>query len=288
MTKTGIIGTGRMGTAIARRLIETGHDVMVWNRTPGNTRAAVDAGAEAASDLAAVATCDVILLSLTDADAVQSVVSGLIQAGVSGRVIVDMSTLLPDDTRRIAESAMKAGADFVDCPVGGTVAPALKGQLLGMAGGTDVAFARAKVILGHLCKRVEHLGAVGAGSCMKLAVNLPLTIYWKTLSEALSMLEGSGIPVDVAVSMIADSSAGPTVLRNRSQVVIDTLQGSDQPGTFDIAGLAKDLELALSQAELTGKSMPLANATSGSYREALAAGLGGFDGASLTRFLSES
>ena len=181
---------------------------------------------------------------------------------------------------------IEAGADFVDCPVGGTVAPALKGQLLGMAGGTDAAFAKARPVLEKLCKRLEHLGSVGCGARMKLAVNLPLAIYWQTLAEALSMLEGSEIPADVAISMIADSSAGPTVIRNRAKVVTDTLGGSNIPGTFDIAGLAKDLGLALSQAELNGKEMPLSQAAQRSYQEALAAGLGRFDGASLTRYLS--
>ena len=285
MSKTGIVGTGRMGTAFAKRLVETGLAVVVWNRTPIHTQDAVDAGAQVASELAAVSACDVILLSLTDAEAVETVVNELIRAGVSGRVIVDMSTLLPEETCRIAESAIEAGAEFVDCPVGGTVGPALKGQLLGMAGGTEAAFARAEPILKQLCKRIEHLGPVGSGSRMKLAINLPLAIYWKTLSEALSMLEGSGIPADVAVSMIADSSAGPTVMKNRSQVVIETLGGTDQPGTFDVAGLFKDLNLAISQAASNGKTMPLADATIDSYREALAAGLGRFDGASLTRFL---
>ena len=288
MSAIAIIGTGRMGTAFAKRLIEAGHDVVVWNRTLRNTRAAADAGAQVAADLVAVTTCDIILLSLTDADAVEAVVGKLIIAGVSGHVIVDMSTLLPEDTRRIAASAVAAGAEYVDCPVGGTVAPALKGQLLGMAGGPESAVARARPILEKLCNRIEHLGPVGSGSCMKLAVNLPLAIYWKTLAESFSTLEGSGIPVDVAVSLIADSSAGPTVLTKRAQVVIDTLTGTDQPGTFDIAGLAKDLELALSQAETNGKEIPLAKATNEAYREALSAGLGRFDGASLTRFLLET
>jgi 3-hydroxyisobutyrate dehydrogenase len=121
---------------------------------------------------------------------------------------------------------------------------------------------------------------------MKLAVNLPLAIYWKTLAEALTMLEGSGIEASTAVSLIADSSAGPTVLKNRAQVVVDTLSGTDQPGTFDIAGLAKDLDLALRQAALAGRRMPLSEETGKSYAEALSAGLGGFDGASLTRYLA--
>lgn len=288
MTTIAIVGTGRMGTAFAKRLIEVGHTVTVWNRTPSRTVTAAEAGATVASDLASIAAIDTILISLTDAPAVEAATADLIRAGITGKLIVDLSTLLPDETRALAGKITAAGADFVDCPVGGTVAPALIGQLLGMAGGTQTAFARAKPVLEQLCRRVEHLGPVGTGAQMKLAVNLPLAIYWKTLAEALTMLEGSSIAVETAISLIADSSAGPTVLKKRAQVVIDTLNGTDQPGTFDIAGLAKDLDLALRQAALTEHPMPLSQETRKSYAKALSAGLGGFDGASLTRHLTSS
>lgn len=288
MTMIAIIGAGRMGTAFAKRLMEVGHDVTVWNRTPSRTAAAAEAGATIAPDLATAAAADTILISLTDAPAVEAAAAELIQAGIAGKLVVDLSTLLPEETRKLAEKITAGSAEFVDCPVGGTVGPALKGQLLGMAGGTEAAFARAKPVLEKLCRRVEHLGPAGTGAQMKLAVNLPLAIYWKTLAEALTILEGSGIPASTAVSLIADSSAGPTVLKNRAQVVVDTLNGTDQPGTFDIAGLAKDLDLALRQAALAGRRMPLSEETRKSYEEALSAGLGGFDGASLTRHLASN
>ena len=278
----GIAGTGRMGTALARRLVETGHRVRVWNRSPERTAAAVAAGAEVV-DLAALSACEVILLSLTDAAACRLVLHDLTLAGLQGRLVVDMSTLLPDEAESLAAIAAKAGADFLHCPVGGTVGPALKGQLLGMAGGSETAFARAKPVLDQLCRRLEYLGPPAAAARMKLAVNLPLAIYWQVLGESLALLRGAGVPDDLAISLIADSSAGPTVLKNRAQVVIDTLAGSDQPGTFDIAGLAKDLGLALTLAEAEGAELPLAQATRNRYGAALAAGLGGFDGASLTR-----
>lgn len=289
MSALAIAGTGRMGTAYARRLIETGHQVTVWNRSPAGTAPAAGAGAAVAEDLAGLAAAgDVILLALTDAEAVGAVAGALARAGIAGKLVIDLSTLLPDQTRRIAEQITAAGADFVDCPVGGTVAPALRGQLLGMAGGSAGAFARARPVLDHLCKRVEHLGPAGAGSAMKLAVNLPLALYWASLSEALEMLRGTDIPAEMAISLIADSSAGPNVLKNRAQVVIDTLNGQDQPGTFDIAGLAKDLGLALAQAQGTGRALPLAAAAQEAYAQALGAGLGRYDGASLTRHLRDS
>lgn len=285
MSSIAIIGTGRMGTAFAKRLIEVGHDVSVWNRTSANTAAAEASGAKALPDLAAAVSADVILLSLTGASAVSQVLDVLIGAGVAGCLVVDTSTLLPAETREFAERVTGAGGDFVDCPVGGTVAPALKGQLLGMAGGTDAAFERAKPVLEQLCRRVEHVGGAGCGSHMKLAVNLPLVIYWKTLAEAMTMLRGSGIPADKAISIIADSSGGPTVLKNRAQVVIDTLNGTDQIGTVDIVTLMKDLELAITQASDSGVEMSISEATLRSYASAVDAGLGSFDGSSLTRYL---
>lgn len=278
----GIAGTGRMGTAFARRLIEMDHDVRVWNRSAARTADAVAAGA-VACDLAGLAACDTILLSLTDATASAAVLEQLAGLGLQGRLVIEMSTLLPDDADALAAMAATAGAEFVHCPVGGTVAPALKGQLLGMAGGTSSAFARAKPVLDGLCRRVEHLGGPGAAARMKLAVNLPLAVYWQTLGEALALLHGAGVSHELAISLIADSSAGPTVLKNRAQVVIDTLNGTDQPGTFDIAGLMKDLQLALALAGAEGAAMPVAQATAPRLQAALDAGLGHFDGASLTR-----
>lgn len=278
----GIAGTGRMGTAFARRLVETGNEVRVWNRSPARAEAAVAAGAKAA-DLPGLAGCDAILLSLTSAEASGDVLRALAAAGIDGRLVVDLSTLLPDEAEALAATAAATGADFVHCPVGGTVAPALKGQLLGMVGGTVAAVARARPVLAELCRRVEHVGSPGAAARMKLAVNLPLAIYWQTLGESLALLRGSGVPDDLAVSLIADSSAGPTVLKNRAQVVVDTLAGTDQPGTFDIAGLEKDLSLALRLAADDGSDLPLARTARPCYVAALAEGLGGFDGASLTR-----
>lgn len=285
MMTVAIAGTGRMGTAFAKRLVDQGHTVTVWNRTPDRTKDAAAAGAAVAPDLAGLIGADILLLSLTNASAVDEVAGGMIAAGISGKLVVDMSTLLPEETRAIATRLTEAGADFVDCPVGGTVGPALKGQLLGMAGGDAAAVDRARPVLDLLCKRVEHLGPVGSGASMKLAVNLPLALYWQSLAEALTLLKGSGIAPETAISVIADSSAGPAVLKNRAQVVIDTLNGTDQPGTFDIDGLAKDLDLALRHAAASGHDLPMSSDVQKSYAQAIAKGLGGFDGASLTRHL---
>lgn len=286
--RIGIIGTGRMGTAFARRLLETGHEVTVWNRTPKHMASAREAGAATADGLAdLVRGTDILITSLTDRAALDAVFDGLDEVELSGKLILEMSTLLPEDQEELATRAREAGAGFVDCPVGGTVGPALKGQLLGLAGGDDADFARARPVLEALCKRVEHLGPPGAGARMKLAVNLPLAVYWATLAESLALLKGAGLSGETIASLLADSSAGPNVLKNRMAVVAETIDGADHPGTFDIDGLAKDLALALEWGRRSGARMPVAEAVRPLYDAARSAGLGGFDGASLARFAAD-
>lgn len=283
--RIGITGTGRMGTAFAKRLIATGHVVTVWNRTAANTLEARNAGANVAASLGdLVAGSQVILTSLANRHALDAVVGTLAQKDLSGKLVIEMSTLLPEDEEALSKSLRAAGAGFVDCPVGGTVGPALKGALLGFAGGEKADFERARPVLEHLCKRVEHLGAAGSGARMKLAVNLPLALYWATLAESLSLLRGSGLSGEMIAGILADSSGGPNVLKNRMEVVAAAIDGSDQPGTFDIDGLAKDLGLALEWGRAQGAAMEFAAAAVPYYDKARGAGLGGMDGASLARF----
>lgn len=287
MTPTiGIVGAGRMGTAFAKRLIETGHKVRIWNRSPERLGPALAAGAEAAG-LDGIPACDVILLSLTDAAASSAVIEALVREGVQGRLVVEMSTIRPDEADALARMVGGAGADFVHCPVGGTVAPALKGQLLGMAGGTEAAVERARPVLDHLCRRIEAVGSPGAAARMKLAVNLPLAIYWHTLGESLRLLRGMEIDPELAISLIADSSAGPAVLKNRAAIVVETLRGKDQPGTFDLAGLAKDLRLAIEVVRGEGAELTLGEAALRGYEAALSPANAGCDGATLARLIAE-
>ena len=280
-----------MGTAIATRLIELGNEVMVWNRTPARAEGATASGAVFADTLADLcSSANVLISSLTDYAALRSVhkgPDGVLAQDISGKLYIEMSTLLPSEQQKLESGIAAAGCAYVECPVGGTVAPALKGQLLGMCGGAQESFERARPILDGLCKRVERVGTVGAGSAMKLAVNLPLAIYWVTLGEAMGVLKGQGLSGQFIASMLADSSAGPAVLKNRMEVVASTLDGKDHPGTFDISGLHKDLALALEWAKESGSAMSISREALSIYEEAVAKGLGGFDGSSISRFISE-
>lgn len=143
-------------------------------------------------------------------------------------------------------------------------------------------------MLQQLCKRVDLIGPVGAGSQMKLAVNLPLAIYWSVLGESYRLVEGTELGGEKFASLLADSSAGPNVLRARLDLIAGALDGSEPKGTFDINGLTKDLALALRWAKENNAELPVATAVMQNCQQAQAAGIGSLDGACLASFVSST
>ena len=163
--RIGVAGIGKMGAAIAARLIEVGHEVAVWNRTPDKAKAVVrrhsryDAGQLAQR-------ADAIITILTDAtalDAVYNGAAGFMSGGaLSGKLFIEMSTVLPGTEIALAQAVRSKGAAFVECPVGGSTGPARQGKLIGLMGADDADAARARPILEQLCRRLEHAGPVGS------------------------------------------------------------------------------------------------------------------------------
>ena len=174
--KVGVAGLGKMGAPIAARLIESGHEVTVWNRTPDKTKPLVDTGATAVKTAADVAkSSDIVITILADAAAIDEVYNGpagLLSSGASGKLFVEMSTELPSVKISLAEKVKAKSAAMIDCPVGGSVNPARQGKLLGLVSGEAADIARARPVLEQLCgQRLEECGPIGAGSAMKLAIN---------------------------------------------------------------------------------------------------------------------
>lgn len=281
--KVGLCGTGKMGSAIAGRLVEVGHAVTVWNRTRSRAEALAGPGVAVADSPAAVcgAVDAVICMYLDDAAAagVYDGASGLVAGLTGGHLVIDMSTVMPASARRAAERVEAAGAAFLDCPVGGTVAPARTGKLLGMAGGKADAFARARPLLEQLCRRVEHVGPAGCGAAMKLALNLPLAVYWEALGEALSIACASGIDATLAGDLLGDSSGAAAVAKPRIPTIVAALRG-EMPGApaFQLSGMAKDLRLMQDYAAALGFDVPTAAAARQAYDAAVADGWAAHDG----------
>ena len=243
--KIGIAGTGRMGTAIAQRLLEMGHEVRVWNRTVDNAHDARAAGAEWAPTLGELVNdSEVVISFLLDNEAVEGVylgTNGLLTGQVEGRLFIDMSTVSPGAHGRIAPAMASRSAAFVECAVSGSIPTARSGTLVGFAGGEASAFARAQPLLADLCRRVEHVGPLGAGERMKLAANLLLTVFWQALGEALLLVDLSTTDAARAIDLLADSNIGAGILKMRAPQIVAALSGaSSGAAAFDVDTMRKD------------------------------------------------
>jgi 3-hydroxyisobutyrate dehydrogenase len=286
-----IAGLGRMGTAIAERLMEVGHTLTVWNRSPDKAKPLVEAGATAAAtpaDLAAQA--DTIITILTDAKALDAVYrgpSGLISGDLTGKLVIEMSTVQPETEMALAEEVRAKGAAFVECPVGGTTGPARTGKLIGLAGGEAGEVARARPILEQLCRRIEHVGPVGAGASMKLAINLPLLVFYQALGEAYALCRHLHLDRTAMMDLFADTSGGPNILKVRGPVIAAALSGEGSaPPAFDVDSIRKDLRTMLAEGKARGFDLPLVQQALEVYDQASAAGWGKRDGSSLPAFWS--
>ncbi len=289
--KVGVAGLGRMGGAIARRLIDVGHDVTVWNRNTDKTKALSEAGARVAASASELAAgVEVVITILTDAGAIASVYegpAGLLAGDVAGKLFIEMSTVQPATEVALAKTIVAKGASMVECPVGGTVGPALSGKLLGVAGGSAEDFARARPLLEQMCRRVDLVGPIGAGASMKLAINLPLGVFWQAFGEAYALCRHLNLDPAWLVELFADTSGGPNVLKARGSAVALALQSKD-PGsaTFDCDSIRKDFRTMVAEARTLGFSLPLAEKTLAVYDQASQEGWGTKDCTELPAFWS--
>jgi 3-hydroxyisobutyrate dehydrogenase len=275
-----------MGAAIAERLLGQGHEVTVWNRTAAKTSALAKAGAFAAKTPAELAgRCEIVLSILTDAAAIALAydgADGLLSANIAGKLFIEMSTVRPDTQKALAARVNAKGASMIDCPVGGTVGPAKDGKLIGFVGGDAKDVARARPVLDQLCRRVEHVGPVGSGESMKLAINLPLLVYWQALGEALVLCRNLGLDGQRLIDIIGDTSGAPAVLKVRGAAMAGAINGVE-PGqtTFDIDSVRKDMRTMIEEAAALGAKLPVVEQALACFDDASREGLGGKDCAML-------
>ena len=275
----GVAGLGNMGRAIAERLEELGEPLVVWNRSPGRDRGL--AAASTASPTALAAKSTVILSVLADDAATQAVYRGergFLSADLSGKLIVEFCTMSPDRARSLEADVQAAGGSFLECPVGGTVGPARSGMLLGLAGGSTAAFARAKPVLEKLTRRLEYLGPAGSGAAMKLAINLPLMVYWGALGEALGLARGESIDPALALDILADSSGAIGAAKTRVPPIRDMVV-SGNPGSvnFALEVALKDMAAMEALAEAQSGPHAIISAARARAQAALEDGFAGLD-----------
>ncbi len=269
----GIAGVGRMGAAMGLRLMETGHKLTVWNRSPDKLKPLVDAGASVAKTPAALASAvEAIITIVTNADAIDAVYhgpQGLLAGDVKGKLFIEMSTVPPDTAPKLAEKVRAKGAAFVECPVGGSTMPARAGKLLGLMGAEPADAARARPILDQLCRRIQLAGPVGSGAVLKLAVNLPLMIYWQALGEQLAVCRPLNIDPTELLDFLSETSGAATVLKQRMPAIAAKLKNQDSGSrTFDLDGGIKDVKAMLEEGKRRSIDLPLLQQTLICYEEA--------------------
>jgi 3-hydroxyisobutyrate dehydrogenase len=290
----GIAGVGKMGAAIALRLMEVGHKVTVWNRSADKTKPLADAGATVSATPAELAAkSEAIITILTDAPAIDTVYtgpSGLLSGPVAGKLFIDMSTVQPATEVALAEKVRAKGATFVECPVGGTTGPARQGQLVGLLGAEAIDADRAYPLLKQLCRRIDHCGKVGAAASVKLAINLPLMVSWQAFGEAFALCKDTKMSPEQLVNLFTDISATTNAIKARApmiQAMLASAGGADSAGaTFTIDSGLKDLRTMVAEGKARDMNLPLVERAAECFEEAARSGWGSRDGAAVAAYWS--
>ena len=265
-----------MGSAIAQRLASLGHEMMVWNRTADKARATGLPVAATPRELAQ--RSEIVITILTDARAVGQVYDEMLNGDVTGKLFIEMSTVRPDVQKQLNQKIKPKGAALVECPVGGTIGPAKEGKLFGFVGGEAADVARAKPVLEQMCRRFEHVGPIGSGARFKLAINLPLLVYWQALGEALSLVRDLGLDANRLMDILADTSGAPNMMKMRAPVVAAALGGKEpSPVTVNVDTMKKDLSEMVEEMRSLGWSSLVTEAALQGFHHASKAGLGAKD-----------
>jgi 3-hydroxyisobutyrate dehydrogenase-like beta-hydroxyacid dehydrogenase len=285
--KVAVVGTGRMGGTMVATLRRAGAEVACYNRTRAKAEevARRSGAAPAGSAREAVAGAGVVISSLADDAAVEAAYAGPdgLAAGLApGAVVCESSTVHPRTIAAVAPLVAERGAALLDTPVSGSVQLAERGELTVMAGGDAAALERARPVLDLLAARVFHVGGLGAGATMKLAVNTIVHGLNLALSEALVLAEKAGVAREAAYELFANSAvAAPFVLYKRPAYE----HPEETPVAFSLDLVAKDLDLALDLAAQAGATMEQAATNRRVVGAAVAAGLGDRDLSALATYL---
>lgn len=260
----GWIGLGHMGVPMATRLLDGDHGLTVYNRTYEKTAPLTERGATAVKEAQdVVRQSDIIFVMLADGPAVASVIEDITPA-LSGRMIVNLSTISPEETKKVARLVEKSGGTYLESPVSGSVPVAENGQLVLLAGGDAEVIATCQPYLDLLGKETIHFGPHGTGSAAKLAINLLLAVVGQGVAETLLLGEGAGLEKEKLIQMISASGMNTPLFTGKR----DMYRKNDFPSAFPIRLMAKDLGLITAEARRQQLKLPLAQATDASYAEA--------------------
>ena len=266
--RVAVLGTGIMGAPMARNLAAAGHEVRAWNRSPEKA-AALD-GVEAAAEIAeAVSDADAVVTMLADAGAVAAVAGEALPA-LGDAVLVQMSTIGPEASARLAEQADQDGTPFVDAPVLGTRQPAEEGKLVVLASGPEAVREGVQPLFDAVGAKTLWLGEAGAASRLKLVLNTWILALTEGLAEAIALAEALGVDPQTFLDTIDGSPMGTPYANLKGKLMIER----DFPPSFPLELALKDARLALAAAEEQGLRLPALASVAEQMERATEAGHG--------------
>ena len=248
MTSVALLGTGLLGTAIAKRLLDEGLDVHVWNRDPTRLAPLQEQGAIAIQDLDGAAhNREAVITVLRDGAVTASVVNAL--GPLHGSTVMPMGTMGVEESRQLGQQVLQQNGRYLEAPVLGSKPQALSGTLLVMAGGEATDFARQRSVLTHLSEQPIHVGAVGTGAATKLALNQMIASLTHSFSLSLRLIQQAGVPVDTFMEILRPSALYAPTFDKKLQRMLNSHYSDPN---FSTALLRKDLKLFLEEATASG------------------------------------
>jgi len=272
--KVGFIGLGMMGNPMSKNVLKAGFELTVWNRTESKMKEIVELGAQAAGSAKAVAQKSEVTITMlagpSDVEQVTLGKNGFLEGIKRGSVIIDMSTISPAVSKRIASEVAKAGGNMLDAPVSGSVGVATTGALTIQVGGDKKIFEVHRDVLAAMGKNIFYIGGNGMGCYVKLVANAIMGVNMAVLAEAMCLGAKAGVPMDTMVETLKNTGAASRILDFKNPNILN----GDYKAQFMLKLLFKDLGLALETAAGGSIPMPIVGLVRQIYAQAIAAGRG--------------
>ena len=276
MTAVGIIGLGLLGNAVASRLLAGGFDVVGYDVVPDRVADLVRLGGRGAASAAEAGSPDVVCVILPSLASVEEVIlgaDGLVARGRPAQTIVQMSTISPTLTRRLAREVTARGLSFLDCPISGTSGMVAQGSGVVFVGGERAAFERWRDMLGAVLPKPVYVGEAGQAMVLKLIANLLVALHSAAAAEALAMARRAGLDLNLVLDVLASGAAGSRMLTVRGPLIIK----DEFPAQMKLDLFMKDLHLIQDAARDIGTPLPLTDVAERLYAAVHAAGHGAED-----------
>ena len=284
----GIIGTGLLGSAIAKRIASSGHKVHVYNRTRQKAESLEKLGIDIEDSHKELAEkCEMVIIIVKDSKAIEEIAfgkNGIIHGKHDGLVIADMSTISPIASRKISKKFTENGIAMIDTPVMGGPSLAEKGQMIVMVGGKDETYQRCKSVLDIIGEKTFHLGDNGSGHAMKLAMNSQIAILALSISEGIILARKSGLDPITFLEVLNSTYFKTGMSVNKGPKMA---KGEFEPSFF-LRMMQKDLDEIDHTAKEFGANMPMSKLANQLYQKAIKAGFGDIDYTGILAYLEKS